>query len=158
MLIDGGKGQLSQALASATELGLAEDVAIVGLAKSRLKGLGAARRESGERIFLPGREDPIALAEGAPETLLVAAARDEAHRFAIGYHRKSRGKITSELDAILGVGPARRRALLRHFGSLTALKAATLEQVSAVPGVPAEVAQKVFEQLRARVAEGQPRG
>src|SRR5262249_33909011 len=80
LLIDGGKGQVGAAIASAAELGLGEDLAIAGLAKSRLKGIGALRKESGERIFVPDREAPFALVEGAPETLLVAAVRDEAHR------------------------------------------------------------------------------
>lgn len=155
LLIDGGKGQLGAALASVRDLGLEGDLALAGLAKSRLKGLGVARRESGERIFVPGREDPFALAEGAAETLLVAAVRDEAHRFAITYHRKLRGKLGSELDEIPGVGPTRRRALLRHFGSLTALRAATLEQIKAVPGVPEQVAEAVANAFR---SAGQPRG
>src|SRR5690606_34913957 len=115
--VDGGKGQLGAALAAAEELGLARDVWIVGLAKSRLKGIGDARERTAERLFLPGAAAPVALAHGAPETLLLAALRDEAHRFAITYHRKVRGSLTSELDAVTGLGPARRRALLRHFGS-----------------------------------------
>ena len=143
LLIDGGKGQLGAALASAVELGLGDDLAIAGLAKSRLKGVGGARKESGERIFVPGREDAHPLPEGAPETLLVAAIRDEAHRFAVTYHRKLRGKIGSELDSIAGIGPTRRRALLRHFGSLSGLKAATLDQLRSVPGLPAGVADRI---------------
>ncbi|MCA8953972.1 MAG: excinuclease ABC subunit C, partial [Planctomycetes bacterium] len=130
------------------ELGLQDDVRVCGLAKSRLRGVGDARRESGERIFVPEREQPIALAPDAPETLLVAALRDEAHRFAITYHRKQRGRIASELDDVPGVGPARRRALLRHFGSLAALRRASREELAQSP-LPAAVAEAVWHRLQA---------
>jgi excinuclease ABC subunit C len=83
----------------------------------------------------------------APETLLIAALRDEAHRFAIAYHRSRRSRITSELDDVRGIGPARRRALLRHFGSLSALRAASLDQLEAMPGLPKSVARTVHESL-----------
>lgn len=148
LVIDGGKGQLAAAGRALAELGLQDDVFVCGLAKSRLQGLGDARAESGERIFVPERDEPIPLAAGAPETLLVAALRDEAHRFAITYHRQARGRIGSELDEVPGVGPTRRRALLRHFGSLSALRAASLEQLRAMPGLPAAVAQALFTRLQ----------
>ena len=88
------------------------------------------------------------LPETAPETHLVAHMRDEAHRFAITYHRSVRGKLTSALDQIEGVGPGRRRVLLRTFGSLSAVKEASLEQLEAVPGLPKAVAKRVFQGLR----------
>lgn len=147
LVVDGGKGQLAAAQRAVAELGLQDDLRLCGLAKSRLKGLGDARAESGERIFLPGDDEPRPLPAGAPETLLVAALRDEAHRFAITYHRQQRGKLTSELDDVPGVGPTRRRALLRHFGSLTALRAASREQLRAMPGLPQAVADAVFDKL-----------
>ena len=98
-------------------------------------------------VVKPGREESLPLATGAPETLLVAALRDEAHRFAITYHRQTRGRLTSELDDVPGVGPTRRRAILRHFGSLSAVKAASREQLRAMPGLPANVADAVFARL-----------
>lgn len=148
LVIDGGKGQLAAAQRALGELGLGDDVPVCGLAKSRLKGYGDARAESGERVFAPGDELPRPLPNGAPETLLLAGLRDEAHRFAITFHRQTRGRIASELDGVPGVGPTRRRALLRHFGSLSALKAASRDDLRGMPGLPAAVADAVFERLR----------
>ena len=148
LVVDGGKGQLAAAERALAELGIGEELPVCGLAKSRLQGIGDARVASAERIFRPGHDEPIPLAVDAPETLLVAALRDEAHRFAITYHRKQRSKLTSELDDVPGVGPTRRRALLRHFGSLSALRQASLDQLRAMPGLPAAVAEAVFARLR----------
>ena len=134
----------SAAVIPAKMLGLQEDLRLCGLAKSRLKGEGDARRESGERIFLPSQDAFIPLVADGLETLLVAHLRDEAHRFAISYHRKQRGKITSALDAIDGIGPIRRRAILRHFGSLTAVREASHEQLLAMPGLPRSVANAIY--------------
>ena len=150
LIVDGGRGQLAAAERAVEELGLESDLWLCGLAKSRRKGDGDRRFESGERIFLPGQETPIPLGKDTAEMLLVAAIRDEAHRFAITYHRKQRGKITSELDDIPGVGPTRRKALLRHFGSLTRMKQASREDLLATPGVPAAVAEQVYEFFAAR--------
>lgn len=147
LVVDGGRGQLAAAERALEELGLQGDLRLCGLAKSRLKGVGDRKVASGERIFQPGAETPIPLGVDEPETLLIAALRDEAHRFAITYHRKQRGKITSVLDEVPGVGPTRRRALLRHFGSLTALKAASKDDLLAMPGLPAAVAEAVHASL-----------
>ena len=146
LIVDGGEGQLAAAQRALLELGLTDEVPICGLAKSRLRGLGDQRRETGERIF---RLDapPVPLGTSAPETLLVAAIRDEAHRFAITFHRHRRGKNQSVLDDIPGLGPTRRRALLRHLGSLTAVREASLEALRAVPGLPPSVAEAVFARL-----------
>jgi excinuclease ABC subunit C len=127
---------------------------LCGLAKSRLQGVGDARSESGERLFLPGRDAAVPLPAQAPETLLVAALRDEAHRFAITYHRQQRGRLTSELDAVPGIGPGRRRSLLRRFGSLSALREASLDDLRAVPGLPRTVADAVHAALRAGRGSG----
>jgi excinuclease ABC subunit C len=148
LVVDGGRGQLAAASAAVEELGLSDDLRLCGLAKSRLAGVGDARAPRAERLFRPGREEPVALAAGAPEALLVAALRDEAHRFAITYHRQRRGRIASELDSVPGVGPLRRRALLRRFGSLAALRAASLADLRATPGLPGHVADAVFDALR----------
>jgi len=158
LIVDGGRGQLAAAERAVDELGLSGGVSLCGLAKSRLKGEGDGRRESGERIFLPGQEAPIALGKDAAEMLLVAAIRDEAHRFAITYHRKQRGKIASEIDEIPGVGPTRRRALLRHFGSLTRLKQATKEDLLATPGIPGSVAAAVYQFLSSTDGAGEQQG
>ncbi len=147
LVVDGGKGQLAAAERAVAELGLQDDLRRCGLAKSRLRGVGDARAETGERLFLPGRDAAIALPPAAPETLLIAALRDEAHRFAITYHRQTRGRLGSELDAIPGVGPTRRRLLLRHFGSLSALRCASREALRAVPKLPAAVAETIWSHL-----------
>lgn len=158
LVLDGGPGQLAAAVRAAAELGIGDDLRCCGLAKSRLRGVGASRAETGERVFLPGATEPLPLANGAPETLLLAALRDEAHRFAITYHRKRRGTLTSELDAIAGVGPTRRRLLLRHLGSLSAVRAASLEELQRVPGLPAPVAAAIYAHWHPEPGEAPPAG
>jgi excinuclease ABC subunit C len=136
VLIDGGKGQLSAALTAMQAYDLPR-VAVVALAK----------RE--EEVFVPGRPDPIVLGRDSPGLQLLQRIRDEAHRFALGFHRqrrdtKARGSI---LDELQGIGPVRRRALLRHFGSAERLLEATQEELEGVPGVPAKTARAVYAQL-----------
>lgn len=118
ILIDGGLGQLAAAMEGLKQVGH-HDQAIMGLAK--------ARGEKEERIFLPGRKNPILLRPNAPATHLVQRIRDEAHRFAIGYHRKLRGKalLTSQLDQIIGIGEITRTKLLKQFGSVEGLTGAS---------------------------------
>ncbi len=147
LVLDGGQGQVTAAGRAVEDLALTEELPLVGLAKSRLRGVGDQKRESGERLFSVGREHPQPLPDGQPTTLLVAGLRDEAHRFAITYHRKLRGRVGSEIDEIPGVGPQRRRALLRHFGSLSDLKRADLNALKQVPGVPESLAETVFRAL-----------
>ena len=122
ILIDGGLGQLSAALDGLKQVGQ-EQIPIIGLAK--------ARGEKEERIFLPGRKNPIILRPTSPATHLVQRIRDEAHRFAVTYHRKLRGKalLASELDQVSGIGEVRRKRLLRQFGSLERIAEATDEQL-----------------------------
>ena len=136
VVIDGGKGQLSAGL-RALEGFRSRGVAIVSLAK-RI-----------EEVFVPGRPAPIVLAHDTPELQLLQRVRDEAHRFAIGHHRirRDRAMTTSVLDHLSGVGPARKRALLQHFGSPEAFLAASREQLEAVPGLPGKVARDVYAQL-----------
>jgi excinuclease ABC subunit C len=123
IVIDGGKGQLSAAYAALEELGLANLVAV-----------GIAKKE--ELLFTRDREEPIGLAEESPALLLIRRIRDEAHRFAVTFHRQSRGKrdLRSDLDQIAGVGPRRRKALLIRFGSLAGVRRATREDLAAVVG------------------------
>ena len=122
ILIDGGLGQLSAAFDGLKQVGQ-EQIPIIGLAK--------ARGEKEERIFLPGRKNPIILRPTSPATHLVQRIRDEAHRFAVTYHRKLRGKalLASELDQVSGIGEVRRKRLLRQFGSLERIAEATDEQL-----------------------------
>ena len=122
ILIDGGLGQLSAALEGLKQVGQ-EQIPIMGLAK--------ARGEKEERIFLPGRKNPIVLRPTSPATHLVQRIRDEAHRFAVTYHRNLRGKalLSSELDQIPGIGKIRRNRLLKQFGSLPQIASATDEQL-----------------------------
>ena len=123
VVIDGGKGQLSAAYAALEELGLANLVAV-----------GIAKRE--ELIYTRDREDPIALAANDPALLLVQRIRDEAHRFAVTFHRRARRMrdLHSELDHVPGIGPRRRRALLKAFGSLAGVRRATREELAAEVG------------------------
>lgn len=140
ILIDGGIGQLGMAMAALKDLGLSR-IDIIGLAK--------AKGEKEERVFLPGRKNPVILKPSSPATHLLQRIRDEAHRFAIGYHRKLRSKalLTSKLDEIAGVGPTRRRDLLRYFGSLEALTAATEADLQRVGGVGPKTAEEIRKAL-----------
>ncbi len=126
ILIDGGKGQLSAAYAALEELGLANLVAV-----------GIAKKE--ELLFTRDREDPIALATDSPALLLIQRIRDEAHRFAVTFHRLSRKKrdLKSELDVVQGIGPRRRKSLLTAFGSLVGVRRATREELTKVVGAKA---------------------
>jgi excinuclease ABC subunit C len=136
VVVDGGKGQLAAALAAMQAFDLPR-VAVIALAK----------RE--EEVFLPGQSRPVVLSRHDPGLQLLQRIRDEAHRFAVGFHRQrreSRG-FSSLFDELEGVGPARRRALLNHFGSVDAMVAASPEELEGVPGVPAKVARSVYAQL-----------
>jgi excinuclease ABC subunit C len=125
--------------------GMSKEPDVIGLAKAR-SGEAGSEREF-ERIFLPGADEPIILEPASQTTHLVARARDEAHRFAIAYHRKLREKraIKSELDDVPGIGEVRKKALLRHFGSLEKIKQATLEEISAVKGMSKKAAEDVVK-------------
>jgi excinuclease ABC subunit C len=147
VLIDGGKGQLNAGLEVLRELGI-DGPDVIGLAKAR-SGEEGSEREF-ERVFLPGVDEPVILEPTSQTTHLVARVRDEAHRFAITYHRKLREKraIRSELDDIPGIGKVRKKALLRHFGSLEKIKQATVEDISKVKGISKKVAEGIATYLR----------
>lgn len=138
VIVDGGKPQLSAAKAVLADLGIA-DIPLVGLAK----------RE--EELFVEWADDPVVLPAGAPSLYLVKRVRDEAHRFAIAYHRELRGKAmtASVLDDIDGVGPKRKKTLLKEFGSMKRLRAASADEIAAVPGIPREVAEHIARALSA---------
>lgn len=149
ILIDGGKGQLNAAMRALEELELG-GMSIIGLAKSHLredKTIPGEKRETGERIFLPNQKNPILLKPGSPALFLIQKVRDEAHRFAITYHKKlrSKGQRISALDNIPGIGPSRKKALLKKFGSLKAIQNATLEELQSVPGITGEIAQTILD-------------
>jgi len=157
ILIDGGKGQLNAALDVLRELGITGPD-VFGLAKARSGEEGSIREF--ERVFLPGVEEPIILDPTSSITHLVARVRDEAHRFAITYHRKLRDKraIRSELDDIPGIGETRKKALLRHFGSLAKVKEATAEELAAVKGMSKKAAEEIVNYVKGPGARGQGPG
>jgi excinuclease ABC subunit C len=136
VVIDGGPGQLSAGL-RALEGFRERGVAVISLAK-RI-----------EEVFVPGRREPIVLPHDTPELQLLQRVRDEAHRFAITHHRtrRDRAMTTSILDDLPGIGPARKRTLLTHFGSPEAVLAATREQLEAVPGLPGKTAREIWAHL-----------
>jgi excinuclease ABC subunit C len=136
LIVDGGKGQLNAAREVMTGLGV-DHIPTIGLAKQR------------EEVFVPGRSKPILLPRDAEGLYLLQRVRDEAHRFAITYHRglRQRKGLTSQLDAIPGIGPKRRQALMRRFGSLDAIRDASVEELAAVGGMNAKVAEQIKEHL-----------
>jgi excinuclease ABC subunit C len=136
VIVDGGKGQLSAALGAMTELGMA-DVPLAGLAKRF------------EELHVPGRGDPIVLPRRAQALYLVQRIRDEAHRFAITYHRTVRGKraLASVFDEVPGIGPARKKALLKRFGSVRRIRDASVEELAATPGVGRAAAERLKSHL-----------
>lgn len=139
VLIDGGKGQMSAAKDALAEIGV-EDVNMIGVSK------GPDRHAGRETFhFMDGRE--LSLPINSPVLFYLQRLRDEAHRFAIGAHRQKRSKAigTSSLDDVPGIGPARKKAMLLHFGTARAVKNASLEDLQGAPGVSATVAQKVYD-------------
>ena len=137
LVVDGGKPQLTAAINQLDALGL--DIPVCGLAKAD------------EEVFVPWDETPVVLPTGSASLYLIKQVRDESHRFAITFHRELRDKAmtVSVLDDVPGIGPTRKRAIMRHFGSMKRLRAASEEDIAAVSGIPAEVAHSVFETLRA---------
>jgi len=135
IVIEGGKGQLNAAMEVMHELEL--EIPTVGLAKQY------------EEVFVPGRSDPIPFPADSAGRFLLQRVRDEAHRFAITYHRASRGKgaLKSSLDEVPGVGPKRRRALLQRFGSVDAIRKADAEDIASVPGMTRRTAEALKERL-----------
>ncbi|AEH44465.1 excinuclease ABC, C subunit [Thermodesulfatator indicus DSM 15286] len=137
ILIDGGKGQLQAALAAAEEMGLLKEIDFCALAKERDK--------EGEKIYLPNRKNPLKLARHTEVLRFLQRVRDEAHRFALSSHQKRRKKATFEslLDQIPGVGPKRKKRLLKHFGSIEKIKSANIEEITSLPGFNRRVAWEI---------------
>jgi excinuclease ABC subunit C len=136
VIVDGGKGQLSAAMGVMKDLGLT-DVPLAGLAKRF------------EELYVPGRSTPIVLPAKSQGLYLVQRIRDEAHRFAITYHRTVRGKkaLASVFDEVPGIGPARKKALLKRFGSVRRIREASLEEVADTPGVGKAAAERLKQHL-----------
>ena len=137
LIVDGGKGQLGVAVEVLESYGLTGRVPVVGLAKQH------------EELFVPGRSRSIMLPRRSQGLYLLQRIRDEAHRFAITHQRQRRVRmgVASQLDSIPGIGPTRRRALLKHFGSLDAIREASVEQIAAVPGISRELAETIKAEL-----------
>ena len=137
LVVDGGKPQLTAAMNQLEALGL--DIPVCGLAKAD------------EEVFVPWDDTPVVLPSGSASLYLIKQVRDESHRFAITFHRELRDKAmtVSILDEVEGVGPTRKKAIMRHFGSMKRLRAASVDEIAQVRGVPADVAQAVYDTLRA---------
>ena len=152
-VIDGGKGQLNVAVAVLKEAGLFDQIDVIGLAKQHV--LNDPREpevvKSEERVFLHNRKDPVVLKKNSSALFLLVRIRDEAHRFAITFNRelRQRMRMRSVLDDIEGVGPVRRRALLRHFGSLKRIREASPDELAGVKGINAELAATIRHELDA---------
>src|SRR6185437_14538741 len=138
VVVDGGQPQCNAAAQVLLDLGI-DDITVCGLAK-RL-----------EEVWLPDEEFPVILPRASEGLYLLQRVRDEAHRFAIAYHRAKRGKAatTSALDDVPGLGPARRKALLKQFGSVRKLRAASIEEIAAVPGIGTRLAATISAALGA---------
>jgi excinuclease ABC subunit C len=136
VLIDGGKGHLHAAMSVMMEMGLGQ-IPIAGLAKEN------------EEVFVPGRSEPVDVPQTSAALYLLQRVRDEAHRFALGYHQTLRQKeaIASPLNTIPGIGPKRKRALLRRFGSLQGIKEASVDELATVKSVTTKLAHKIKEHL-----------
>jgi excinuclease ABC subunit C len=141
ILIDGGKGQLSSVMRVLEEIGIADDIAVIGVAKGPHHG-----RDGREVFHFPGGREKM-LPVNSPLLFHLQNLRDEVHRYVIGAHRAKRSKAitASPLDEIAGIGPARKRALLLHFGTASKVRAAALEDLQRAPGVSAAVARKVYD-------------
>jgi excinuclease ABC subunit C len=144
VVVDGGPLQAEAAARALAELGI-DDIAVCGLAK-RL-----------EEVWLPGEEYPVILPRSSEGLYLLQRVRDEAHRFAIAYHRKKRAKAAtaSALDDVPGLGPARRTALIKQFGSVRKLRAASVEEIAAVPGIGPRLAATIAAALGSQAGERQ---
>jgi|MDSW01.2.fsa_nt_gb excinuclease ABC subunit C len=147
LVIDGGKGQLSAAQAALHDHGI-DSIDLIGLAKARTDRSKQGSVRTFERVFLAGRKNPVILGQNSAELFILVRARDEAHRFAITMQRKRQRKASSrsQLDEIPGIGPARKKALLRHFGSLKRIQAASVQELEKVVGP--NLARSLLEALK----------
>jgi excinuclease ABC subunit C len=137
LLVDGGKGQLAVAVKVVEELGLEDEISVAALAKRF------------EEVYLPGQADPVRIPRQSEALYLLQRLRDEAHRFAVSYHRQLRGKrmTKSSLDDVPGLGPTRKRRLVKELGGVAAVKAAPVEDLLALPWLPDAVGRAVYERI-----------
>lgn len=142
ILVDGGKGQMNIAREVLREIGVSATVDLAAIAKARLDG-------EADRIYLPGRKNPVVFSRNTPELFFLMRVRDEAHRFAISFHKRLRGRkaLQSELDSIYGIGEKRKTILLRRFGSVSNIMNASVEDIQSAPGMNRKVAEAVKQQL-----------
>ncbi len=139
-LVDGGRGHLQAVKRVVDQAGMPDGIDVVSIAKERESG-------GGEKVYIPGRKNPVALRENEPVLLFLMRIRDEAHRRAVLYHRKLRGRdlTASDLDQIPGMGPERKKALLRHFGDIHAIAGARMEDLEKVQGMGPVLAREIVE-------------
>ena len=144
VLVDGGRGQLNIAAAVLQEAGLAGKMAVAAISKK-----DEAKGETADKVYVPGRRNPVNLGPADPALFLLEQIRDEAHRFAIAYQRKERKRIAlgSALDGIPGIGPQRKRMLLDRFGTMEGVRAAPVEDLAALPGITKALAERIREHL-----------
>jgi excinuclease ABC subunit C len=138
LLVDGGKGQLAVAIDVVRELGLEDEIPVAALAKRF------------EEVFVPGRSEPVDVPRGSDALFMLQVVRDEAHRFANAHHRQRRAKrmVRGALEGVPGLGDARKQRLVKAFGGIRGVKAASLDDLLALPWLPDEVARRVHEHLR----------
>lgn len=151
LMMDGGRGQLNIAVAVLKEMGLDGAFLVAGIAKK-----DEARGEPQDRIYLPGRTNPVNFTRDADLLLFLQRIRDEAHRFAIAYHRKLRGRaaVRSALDGIAGIGPKRKTALLKHFGDVEGIRAASVHELEKLPGMNRKLADDLKKALQGSMEPG----
>jgi excinuclease ABC subunit C len=144
LMVDGGKGQLNIALEVIRNLGLENAFDVIGIAKK-----DETRGDTADKIFQPGRANPVNWGREGRLLLFLQSIRDEAHRFAITYHRRERNRnaLESALDAVPGVGPQRKRMLLKHFGGVQNIRAATLQELASLPGMTLKTAETLQQAL-----------
>src|SRR5439155_19276218 len=142
LLVDGGKGQLAVAVRVLEELGLREEIPVAALAKRF------------EEVYLPGESDPVRIPRQSEALYLLQRIRDEAHRFAITYHRQLRGKrmTKSAIDDVPGLGPVRKKRLLKELGGITAVTQAGLEDLEAISWLPEKVAHALYAKVHGPTA------
>jgi excinuclease ABC subunit C len=142
ILVDGGKGQLNIAHEALADIGYVDDVDLASIAKGREEG-------ESDKIYIYGRKNPIIFSPNSPVLFLLMRIRDEAHRFAITYHKKLRGKraLRSGLDAVPGIGVKRKKELIKRFGSVSRIREATVEEIASIPGLNRRLAESVKEYL-----------
>jgi excinuclease ABC subunit C len=142
--VDGGKGQVNIAVAVIDQLGLAGRFAIAGIAKKDTE-----KEETEDKIYLPNRANPVNLGADGRLLLMLQQIRDEAHRFAVTFQRKQRARkmVKSALDEVAGVGPKRKNMLMKHFGSFKKIRAATVDELSGLPGITKSLAKAIKQAL-----------